>query len=133
MKAAQLLVVLAQFTLSLEHTDLHLGLAISSSAKSLALLGRDGRVSCNQATKDSSQRFNSQRQGLTFLANTPPLMAAPMTTASPGFIITSQDTKIIDYSVKGSGWFPTGAKIARSLSITFLSFPTNTTFQIYPD
>jgi len=50
-------------TFSLEDFDLDVGLSISGGRKDLRFLGGDGGIAVDKAGEDSSEGFNSQREG----------------------------------------------------------------------
>lgn len=62
LKITELLVILSEFTFALEHCDTDFGLVISSGGESLGLLGRNGSVSADQTSKNTSHSLDTQRQ-----------------------------------------------------------------------
>ncbi len=62
LEQAELLVVAREFTLALQHVDLHLGLAVRGGGEDLALLGRDGGVAVNDLGHDAAHGFHAQRK-----------------------------------------------------------------------
>lgn len=60
LEVSELLVILGELTLSLEHGDTDFGLVIRSSGENLGLLGWDGGVSVNQTSKDTTHSFDTE-------------------------------------------------------------------------
>jgi len=60
LKISELLVVLGEFTLTLEDCDLDLGLVVSSSREGLRLLGGDCRVTGDQSGEDASHGLDAE-------------------------------------------------------------------------
>lgn len=62
-EVTELLVVLGELALTLEHSDTDLGLVVSGSGENLTLLGWNRRVSVDQSSEDASHGLDTEGQG----------------------------------------------------------------------
>mmetsp|Transcript_113992 Transcript_113992/g.157989 ORF Transcript_113992/g.157989 Transcript_113992/m.157989 type:complete len:497 (+) Transcript_113992:667-2157(+) len=62
LEVTEFVIILGELTLTLEDSDTNLGLIISSSREDLTLLGRDGSVSVNKSSENTTHGLDTQRK-----------------------------------------------------------------------